>query len=114
MMYGSGDNPRYPYKPKIPFTIFCNPKLNLLDDEGEIELLEGCLSVPGLRGRVKRKAHVTMEAVTPEGKPFAVEAWGHAAGTLQHEHDHVDGCVFSSLFAPTSRSLPPSTRSDSL
>ena len=93
MIFGSGKNPRYPYKPRIPFTVFVNPKLKLLDDEGEIELLEGCLSVPGIRGRVRRKAHVTLEAMTPEGEPFAVEAFGHAAGTLQHEHDHIDGSV---------------------
>ena len=47
------DNPRYPYKPNVPLTILVNPVLTPLTDE-TFENYEGCLSVPNLRGEVKR------------------------------------------------------------
>ena len=43
------DNPRYPYKPPIPLTVVVNPVIEPLDDE-MVEINEGCLSVPDLRG----------------------------------------------------------------
>jgi peptide deformylase len=39
------DNPRYPYKPRIPLTVVINPVIEPLDDE-LVEINEGCLSVP--------------------------------------------------------------------
>jgi peptide deformylase len=51
------DNPRYPYKPRIPLTIVVNPTIELIGDE-TVEINEGCLSVPNLRGNVFR--HVTI------------------------------------------------------
>ena len=42
-------NPRYPYKPPIPLTVVVNPELEPVDDE-TVEINEGCLSVPDLRG----------------------------------------------------------------
>ncbi len=50
---GSGANPRYPYKPKLPLTVFVNPELEVVD-EAPMEIFEGCLSIPGVRGRVAR------------------------------------------------------------
>src|SRR4051794_20830336 len=47
------DNPRYPYKPPIPLTVFVNPVIEPLDDDPAM-INEGCLSVPGLRGEVPR------------------------------------------------------------
>ena len=49
------NNPRYPYKPPIPLTILVNPVLTPVDDE-QFDNNEGCLSVPNLRGMVKRNA----------------------------------------------------------
>eukprot|EP01064_Diplonema_japonicum_P031239 TRINITY_DN5522_c0_g3_i1.p1 TRINITY_DN5522_c0_g3~~TRINITY_DN5522_c0_g3_i1.p1 ORF type:complete len:234 (+),score=50.84 TRINITY_DN5522_c0_g3_i1:82-702(+) len=91
--YGSGNNPRYPYKPAFPLTVFVNPEMEILTDE-RIELWEGCLSVPGFRGQVDRFARVRVTALNTEGKPFTVEAEGHLAGTLQHEYDHLEGRLF--------------------
>src|SRR4051794_26399856 len=45
------NNPRYPYKPKIPLTVLVNPELELLGEE-RFGNYEGCLSVPDLRGEV--------------------------------------------------------------
>ncbi len=46
-------NPRYPYKPPIPLTVVVNPVIEPIDDE-QVEINEGCLSVPNLRGNVMR------------------------------------------------------------
>ena len=87
------DNPRYPYKPTIPLTVLVNPELRSLSDE-TISVIEGCLSVPNLRGRVERSAHVEVRAYTAQGEPFTLIAEGLTAGTLQHELDHLDGMLF--------------------
>eukprot|EP01059_Diplonema_ambulator_P030834 TRINITY_DN5445_c0_g1_i1.p1 TRINITY_DN5445_c0_g1~~TRINITY_DN5445_c0_g1_i1.p1 ORF type:complete len:207 (+),score=43.01 TRINITY_DN5445_c0_g1_i1:55-675(+) len=92
--YGSGNNPRYPYKPAFPLTVFVNPELQILTDE-KFELWEGCLSVPGFRGQVERFARVKISAFTIEGNPFSIVAEGHLAGTLQHEYDHLEGRLFT-------------------
>ena len=88
-----GNNPRYPYKPKIPLTVLVNPTLELLGDE-TFESYEGCLSVPDLRGVVRRHVGVHVRAWDRNGEPFEREVWGLSAGTYQHELDHLDGTLF--------------------
>ena len=94
--YGTGDNPRYPYKPKFPLTVFVNPEIEVMGDD-KIELWEGCLSVPGFRGQVERFARVRVNAFDINGNPFQVEAEGHIAGTLQHELSHLNGQLFPDI-----------------
>jgi peptide deformylase len=86
-------NPRYPYKPDIPLTILVNPRLELLGEE-TFGNYEGCLSVPNLRGEVHRHCRVRVRAWDRSGAPLDFEARGLAAGTFQHEVDHLDGKVF--------------------
>ncbi len=88
-----GDNPRYPYKPRIPLTILINPVIEPLGDETFLNY-EGCLSVPNLRARVRRHAHVRVRAWDRDGAPWEREVKGISAGTFQHEVDHLDGRVF--------------------
>ncbi len=88
-----GDNPRYPYKPRIPLTILVNPVLEPLTDE-TFDNYEGCLSVPNLRGVVKRIAHVRVRGWDRAGRDVEQEVRGISAGTFQHECDHLDGRVF--------------------
>ncbi len=88
-----GDNPRYPYKPRIPLTILVNPVLEVLGEE-TFDNYEGCLSVPNLRGMVKRSAHVRVTAWDRHGADVALEVRGISAGTYQHECDHLDGKIF--------------------
>ena len=88
-----GDNPRYPYKPRIPLTILVNPVLEPLSEE-TFENYEGCLSVPNLRGKVRRFAHLRVRAWDRHGKDIDMEARGISAGTYQHEVDHLDGKIF--------------------
>lgn len=88
-----GDNPRYPYKPKIPLTILVNPILTPIGEETFFNY-EGCLSVPDLRGEVERSAHVRVQALSRSGEPLDFVAKGITAGTYQHECDHLDGKLF--------------------
>ena len=86
-------NPRYPYKPDIPLTILVNPVLTPLSEE-TFENYEGCLSVPNLRGVVRRHAELRVEALDREGNTIQREIRGITAGTFQHETDHLDGLLF--------------------
>lgn len=88
-----GDNPRYPYKPKIPLTVLVNPVLTPLSEE-RFDNYEGCLSVPDLRGVVSRFAEVRVQAWDRHGNPIDREVRGITAGTFQHEVDHLDAMLF--------------------
>lgn len=88
-----GDNPRYPYKPRIPLTVLVNPVLEPL--EGELFAnYEGCLSVPNLRGVVDRHTRLRLKALDRHGAPVDRVVEGLSAGTFQHECDHLDGVLF--------------------
>lgn len=87
------DNPRYPYKPKIPLTILVNPVIEPLTEE-TFDNYEGCLSVPNLRGVVKRCAKIRLTARDREGRPIDEVFQGFTAGTMQHEVDHLFGKLF--------------------
>ncbi len=86
-------NPRYPYKPDIPLTVFVNPRITVLDEASEW-IYEGCLSVPDLRGLVPRAMHIRVEALDRHGEALDFEARGLSAGTFQHEFDHLEGRLF--------------------
>lgn len=88
-----GDNPRYPYKPKIPLTVLINPVITPIGDE-TFDNYEGCLSVPNLRGAVPRYARIRLEALDGEGAPVDRTYAGITAGTVQHEVDHLFGKLF--------------------
>ena len=88
-----GDNPRYPYKPRIPLTIVVNPVIEPLDDE-LVEINEGCLSVPNLRGNLERYVNVRVRYLDRDGVAHDEVKRGLTAGTFQHECDHLDGVLF--------------------
>ena len=87
------NNSRYPYRPNIPLTILVNPVLTPASDETFINY-EGCLSVPNLRGQVRRHCEVHVEALDREGKSISTVVKGMTAATYQHEVDHLDGRIF--------------------
>jgi len=74
-----------------PFA-FVNPEV--VDAEGEIELEEGCLSVPGVYETVSRPDRVRVRALDRDGQPFELDAEGLLAVCIQHEVDHLDGKLF--------------------
>jgi peptide deformylase len=86
-------NPRYPYKPPFPLTIMVNPELEPLDHE-TFRVNEGCLSVPNLRGSLRRYAGVRVRFLDRGGERRELVVRGLSAGTFQHEVDHLDGVLF--------------------
>ena len=87
------NNSRYPYRPNIPLTILVNPILTPASDETFVNY-EGCLSVPNLRGQVRRHCEVHVEALDREGNSISTVVKGMTAATYQHEVDHLDGKIF--------------------
>ena len=61
---------------------------------GEAEMIEGCLSIPGYRGKVKRATEVTIKGQDIHGKPVRYRAEGVLAQALQHEYDHLEGILY--------------------
>jgi peptide deformylase len=55
---------------------------------------EGCLSVPGLRGKVQRWQHLRLEAIDAMGQRIEREVEHFEARVVQHECDHLDGLLF--------------------
>jgi peptide deformylase len=86
-------NPRYPYKPPEPLTVMINPTLEPVGDE-TIEINEGCLSVPDLRGSLPRHLAVRVRYLDRESTEHEDVKRGLTAGTYQHEVDHLDGILF--------------------
>ena len=94
-------NPRYPYKPPIPLTVIVNPTIEPLTDE-LVEINEGCLSVPDLRGNLVRHVEVRVRYLDREGDEHDEVKRGLTAGTFQHEVDHLDGTLFVDRVDPRS------------
>lgn len=69
-----------------------NPKI--IAYTGEQEEAEGCLSVPGVWGTVKRPESVTVKALNRKGEEFTITGKGLAARAFCHELDHLDGTLF--------------------
>ena len=72
--------------------VLVNPVI--LEKSGVQTGQEGCLSVPGSWGDVERPAHVVMQAMDRNGKPYTLEAEGLLAVCACHENDHLDGILF--------------------
>jgi peptide deformylase len=93
VIFGFGSNPRYPDREPVPRTVICNPVITPLSDE-VVEGWEGCLSVPGLRGKVPRHAHVRYSGFDLQGQAIEREAQGFHAVVVQHEFDHLIGRLY--------------------
>ena len=72
-----------------------NPEI--VESSGEQEDSEGCLSVPGEYGIVKRPMQVRVRAQDRNGEWFEVEGTGLTARCFCHEIDHLNGVLFTSL-----------------
>lgn len=80
-------------KPEHKPLVFINPKIVKLSSK-KILLEEGCLSVRGVYGKVKRSTNATIEAYDEHGKKFTRGAGGLLAEIFQHETDHLNGVLF--------------------
>jgi peptide deformylase len=73
-------------------TTLINPEI--VKTEGEYEPEEGCLSVPGYWGKVKRAETVVVKARDRSWKEVRLKGAGLFAQALQHEIDHLDGKLY--------------------
>jgi peptide deformylase len=80
---------------------FINPVL--LETDGEAEMQEGCLSIPGVYETIKRPSQVRVSALDREGNPFEMDADGLLAVCIQHEIDHLNGKLFVDYLSPLKR-----------
>jgi peptide deformylase len=88
-----GDNPRYPYKPRLGLRVLVNPIVRPVSAETYASY-EGCLSIPDLRGLLPRSTEVEVTYLDPGGAERTERFGGLSAGTMQHELDHLDGVLF--------------------
>ena len=72
--------------------VVINPKFTVT--EGEIEATEGCLSVPGMVGEMKRFEHVVCTGLDRHGKKIELDGTELFGRCLQHEMDHLDGILY--------------------
>lgn len=75
-----------------PFAMI-NPEI--IKREGEREIMEACLSIPGYEGLVKRSITVTAKGINESGKQMRIKASGLLAQALEHEIDHLDGILYT-------------------
>ena len=93
VIFGVGNNPRYPDAEQVPYTVLINPTLTPVGDEIE-DGWEGCLSVPGLRGVVPRYLRLHYTGFDQFGEPMDRLVSGFHARVVQHECDHLNGFLY--------------------
>ena len=69
-----------------------NPKV--VKRIGEREITEGCLSIPGYAGEIKRSVSVTIKGQNRQGKAIRLKATDLMAQALEHELDHLNGILY--------------------
>ena len=89
------DNPRYKHLNTIPLKVLINPKVIIKKDTATFNSYEGCLSVPNLRGKVKRYNTINVTYYTMNAKKITEDIKGLESIVYQHEIDHLDGYLFT-------------------
>lgn len=84
---------RYPNAPSLEPTAVINPEV-LWVSESTGKDWEGCLSVPGIRGRVPRPDAIGVRYMTRHGETVEREFSGFAARVFLHENDHLEGMTW--------------------
>ncbi len=79
---------------EIKITALINPKITKFSEETDNQW-EGCLSIPGMLGLVKRYSSISYEGFDMSGNKFQQKAEGLHARIVQHECDHLNGIVFT-------------------
>jgi peptide deformylase len=83
--------------------VFINPVMEFPDDE-MYELLDDCMSFPGLIVKVSRHRRAVIKYFDLEMKPQVMELEGDLSELLQHEYDHLDG-ILATMRAVDNKSL---------
>ena len=89
------DNPRYKHLNTIPLKVLINPKVIIKKDSATFNSYEGCLSVPNLRGKVKRYNTINVTYYTMDAIKITEDIKGIESIVYQHEIDHLDGYLFT-------------------
>ena len=89
------DNPRYKHLNTIPLKVLINPKVIIKKNSATFNSYEGCLSVPNLRGKVKRYNTINVTYYTMDAKKITEDIKGLQSIVYQHEIDHLDGYLFT-------------------
>ena len=77
----------------VPFHVLVNPRIVVAPDP-TVVFFEGCLSLPGFTALVPRTRTVKVECLDEHGQKKTIEASGWYARILQHEIDHLSGCLY--------------------
>ena len=93
VIFGTHVSRRYPDAEEVPDTVLINPVITPLDEKTE-EDWEGCLSVPGMRGKVPRYRHIRYQGCDEYGAQIDRTVSGFHARVVQHECDHLDGILY--------------------
>lgn len=93
IVFGIEQNPRYPDAESVPLTVLINPVFSILDSEEEAAW-EGCLSIPGMRGKVFRAREIEYKGYSPDGELIERTATGFHARVFLHEYDHLEGILY--------------------
>lgn len=72
--------------------VFVNPEI--VEAEGKVADVEGCLSIPGVSEKVERPERIRLQAQDARGDAFEMEADDWLARAICHETDHLDGVLF--------------------
>jgi peptide deformylase len=91
-------NPDIKEKEKIKVSILINPKIEKISDDTEDDW-EGCLSIPGMSGLVRRSKKIIYSGFDLKGAKVSGEADGLHARVIQHEFDHLNGILYTSRLA---------------
>jgi len=83
---------------------FINP-VKIEESGPETVFEEGCLSIPGVYGKVKRPARITLEYYDTEGNKHRRTFDGLMARVIQHEYDHIEGILFTDLLSPLKKRM---------
>ena len=86
----------------VPLTVLINPTVEPIGDEFSSDY-EGCLSVPGMRGKVKRYQKIQYTGLSVNGERIDRVAEGWHARLVQHEFDHLNGILYPELMAEEDR-----------
>lgn len=71
--------------------ILVNPEI--IETNGTWLMDEGCLSIPGINGKIKRPKEIVVKAQSLDGEEFTVKADGLVARCIMHEYDHLEGIL---------------------
>jgi peptide deformylase len=100
MIIASRPNPRYPDAPDMQPLVMVNPVINK-NSENMVWEWEGCLSVPGLRGRIERPDSVEVAHLDRDGQAQNIRLEGFVARIFLHEFDHLIGKTWLDHIANT-------------